>query len=267
MERIDLSSLAAVVFNGNGNSDQVIFQCGSAGKLLLSGNLGARTQVNAQDATAQITFAGDTSFAAGSTLNVPAGTQLTAKGDLSMSQTVESAFGVDDAILRFDGVGGQQLEVGGTDSGVGGFTSSNFGIGQLVIGTPAQGAGVELVDIINNGNRGGSGGNAEALYLFGLGGPAGLVVHPESVLTSTVCTCTPGTRPPTAAQAGRCILTACLDQGRIASSTTEAATCNLRPICPTRGSSTAAATGAALRVGAPACRPTVLPTAPFSAAR
>jgi autotransporter-associated beta strand protein len=178
---IDLSSLSSLAFNGN-TSDFAIFNVATAGKLLLGGNLGARTQVTAQDTTAQITFTGDTSFAAGSTLNVPAGTALTVQGDLSMTQTVESAFGVDDAVLRFEGTDRQRLEVGGVDSGIGGFTSSNFGIGQLVIGTPAQSASVELADLINNGNRGGSGGNAESLYLYGLGGPAGLIVHPDSVL-------------------------------------------------------------------------------------
>ena len=37
------------------------------------------------------------------------------------------------------------------------------------------------MDVINNGNRGG-GGEAEALYLFGLGGPAGLRIFNNSAL-------------------------------------------------------------------------------------
>jgi hypothetical protein len=39
---------------------------------------------------------------------------------------------------------------------------------------------VQLLDIVNNGNR--VGGKPEALYLFGLGGADGLLIHPGSSL-------------------------------------------------------------------------------------
>ena len=59
------------------------------------------------------------------------------------------------AIVRFEGIGGQQLEVGGTDAGVAGFLAGNFGMGQMRIGTTTQRTSVDLIDVVNNGNRGG----------------------------------------------------------------------------------------------------------------
>ena len=71
------------------------------------------------------------------------------------------------------------LEIASEDLGAGGSTSGNFGIGQLVLGSPTETVEVELVDWSDNGNR--NGGN-EALYLFGIGAEDGLVIENGSAL-------------------------------------------------------------------------------------
>lgn len=57
------------------------------------------------------------------------------------------------------------LEIGSRDDGPGGSGTNNFGLRTLVIGEPAA---VTLVDYRDNGNRGGSGGADEALYVENL---------------------------------------------------------------------------------------------------
>ena len=118
---------------------------------------------------------------AGTTLTVQNGAEVRVGGDYVFEQTVETDIELNAAIVRFEGIGGQQLEVGGTDAGVAGFLAGNFGMGQMRIGTTTQRTSVDLIDVVNNGNRGG-GGAAEALYLYGLGGPAGLRILNNSAL-------------------------------------------------------------------------------------
>ena len=72
------------------------------------------------------------------------------------------------------------LEVAGSDEGLGGSTSGNFGIGRLVVGNPSGSASLSLVDLVNNGNR--AGGQPEALYLYGMGGINGLELDSGSQL-------------------------------------------------------------------------------------
>jgi autotransporter-associated beta strand protein len=119
---------------------------------------------------------------ASSTFSVTSGAGLEISGDFGFAHTNEANFNLHTATVTYLGDDGNSLEVGGTDSGLVGVSAGNFGIGQLVIGTPSQPSEVELVDLINNGNRNGPGGAAEALYLSGSGGPAGLVLNTDSVL-------------------------------------------------------------------------------------
>ena len=65
------------------------------------------------------------------------------------------------------------LEVGGIDNGTG-VSSGNFGLGMMVVRSSDQPSTVKLVDLKNNGNRVGTAGTAEALYLFGANGGNGL---------------------------------------------------------------------------------------------
>ena len=65
------------------------------------------------------------------------------------------------------------LEVGGSDNGTS-VTSGNFGLGMMVVGASDQPSTVKLMDLKNNGNRAGTAGTSEALYLFGANGGNGL---------------------------------------------------------------------------------------------
>ncbi|RME91080.1 MAG: hypothetical protein D6766_12375, partial [Verrucomicrobia bacterium] len=99
---------------------------------------------------------------------------------LTFNNTAEGQIALDAAVVKFTGAGPQWLEVGGQDGGPGGATSGNFGIGRLEVGAPGQPAVLQLVDLVDNGNRG-AGGEPEALYLYGLD-LKGLVLHPGSRL-------------------------------------------------------------------------------------
>lgn len=76
----------------------------------------------------------------------------------------------------------------GEDLGVDGALSGNFGIGQLIIRELAQPTSVDLIDVIDNGNRVGPA--VEALYLFGLGGPNGLrITNNSSIVLNGIHVC------------------------------------------------------------------------------
>jgi PEP-CTERM motif len=147
-------------------------------------NFGSLTNIDANlsatDLNSALDVAGSLKLGPNSTLAVSNGAELRVGGDYSFEQTVESDVNLDAGVLRMDGAGGQLLEVGGEDLGVNGSTSGNFGIGQLVIGQTAQRTSVDLIDAIDNGNRGVAG--TESLYLYGLGGPDGLRILNNSAL-------------------------------------------------------------------------------------
>ena len=87
-------------------------------------------------------------------------------GDYSFNHTNEADINIRAGIFHMNGIAPQQLEVGGEDIGLpAGSVFDNFEVGQLIIGQDAQPTIVNLVDEIDNGNRGGSG--VEALYLQG----------------------------------------------------------------------------------------------------
>ena len=103
------------------------------------------------------------------TLAVSGQATLRCKGDFRYENTDPNSITVENAYFQMDGAESQWLEVGGRDSGPGGFTSRNFGCSQLIVGGSNQTSVVRLVDSINNGQRGAAG-ESEALYLYGMDG-------------------------------------------------------------------------------------------------
>lgn len=171
---IDLSKLVS--------TQNVRYQVESGG-MIHSGDVQAadNTVIVVTDLGSVLDFSGDLKMGSAATANVSTGAELHVGGDFSHEQTTEANVDLDAAVVRLDGAGGQLLDVAGEDLGLPGPGSGNFGIGQLVIGTTTQRTSVDLVDVIDNGNRGGSG-EAEALYLYGLGGPDGLRILNNSAL-------------------------------------------------------------------------------------
>ncbi len=147
-------------------------------------NFGTLTNIDANlsatDLNSAIDVAGSLKLGPSSTLAVSNSAELHVGDDYSFEQTVESNVNLDAAVFRMDGAGGQLMEVGGEDLGVGGASSGNFGIGQLVIGQTTQRTSVDLIDAVDNGNRGVGG--TESLYLYGLGGPDGLRILNNSAM-------------------------------------------------------------------------------------
>lgn len=98
-------------------------------------------------------------------------------------RTVGNAANLTGGVIRM--IGGPSrvllLEVAGRDVGVPGDLTTNVRLGQLVIGAPGMPTNVRLDDCFDNGRRG-SGGQAEALYLTGIDGGDGLVLHAGSSL-------------------------------------------------------------------------------------
>ena len=166
---VDLSN--AIQINGNGSWFEL--KASGAGELRLgdavvSGN-------------AKITLQGDTDrlVAGGLDLRFPArlsvgtGGEMLLQKNFTFDNTTASDVSLDSAVARFIGTGGQMLEVGGIDNGTG-VTSGNFGLGMMVVGASDQPSTVKLMDLKNNGNRAGTAGTSEALYLFGANGGNGL---------------------------------------------------------------------------------------------
>ncbi len=172
--RIDLGGLQS--------ASRIDFEVASGGQIEVgSVSPGDSVNISVTDSNSRFTVLGDLLVDPSSTISLGSGGEMTLRGDYRFEQTVVSNLALDSGVARFEGLGGQQMEVGGLDSGAGGATSGNFGMGRLVIGTTTERTSVELIDAIDNGNRG-VGGEAEALYLYGLGGPTGLHILNDSAL-------------------------------------------------------------------------------------
>jgi hypothetical protein len=88
-----------------------------------------------------------------------------------------------EGVVQFAGGGLQALEVAGADLGAGSLPTANagnFGIGRLVVGANGEKTRLNLLELIDNGNRGN--GDVEALYLYGIGGADGLDILAGSTL-------------------------------------------------------------------------------------
>ncbi len=108
------------------------------------------------------------------------GAKIDVAGDFLFQNTDETKLQFDVGVLHMNGSGMQFLEAGGADNGVPGTGTNNFGIGRLEIGDDGHPTTVNVLDLFNNGNRGALG--QEALYLNGLGGADGLLLHSGSIL-------------------------------------------------------------------------------------
>jgi hypothetical protein len=142
-------------------------------------NLFQRADVHVDGAASTLNVAGEVSLRASSRLTATSGAQVFVGSHFLFDNTVEAEVNLDAAIVKLASGDMQFLEVGGEDLGINGAVAGNFGIGQLVVGADGSPTMITLLDVLDNGNR--LGGN-EALYLYGLGGPDGLVINAGSSL-------------------------------------------------------------------------------------
>jgi len=176
---VDLSSLTSIT-----NPGQTRFVVGG-GSSIRVGDLRSNQNVAISLADVTSSFRAIGSLMLGNnTLSAAAGSKMTIGRHFTHSATDEAKVNTTSAIVQFVGPGAQSMEVAGKDSGLptDALPGHSFAIGQFVVGSDEQPSAVELLDVADNGNRGGSAGNAEALYLPGLGGPDGLVLKPGSTL-------------------------------------------------------------------------------------
>ncbi len=193
--RLEFDDIAEIINNGIITCDAAseIFLNATttdlSGTLLIDGLLNSNTNLTIDGAsgigagelyvTGDLTFAGGTSAEFGTVnhnsggLMIENGAALTFNARYTHTLTSESAYDLlpgsmvvavgGTAAAPNDYLNFSSFEVAGRDVGdiASGYTS-NFNVPHLVIG---PGAKVNLFDAVNNGNRGGSGGNAEALYV------------------------------------------------------------------------------------------------------
>lgn len=170
---LDLSGLQTVFGadpnNYSGGDDWFSFNARSAGTVKL-GNVSTyqRTRFTAADPNSTLDFAG-LYLRPPASLALGPSSILRVRGDYRFENTDTNSITGDLATLLMDGSAPQRLEVGGRDVGPAPvFSQGNFGFGQLILGNTNRSI-VQLVDTLNNGGRGPAG-EAESLYLFGLGG-------------------------------------------------------------------------------------------------
>ncbi|MCC7083975.1 MAG: hypothetical protein IT427_03085, partial [Pirellulales bacterium] len=190
---IDLSNVATIT---GPNNSRLTLTADTGGQILLNNmhyfHLGAtRLQIGAGStlATGKLAFGTTNQFyitSPSSNVTIDGYLYLYDAGELSMASassihihgnfgwgyTDESKLGTSTGIVYLDGGGTQRLEAAGTDLGLLGSSSGNFGLGRLVVGTASDDTTVQLVDWANNGNRVGN--QSEALYLYGVNGMDGL---------------------------------------------------------------------------------------------
>ena len=174
---IDLGSGASIASTGT------LKLTASGAGVIQTGNLylNSNITVSLADPDTRLVVLKDLTIATGASF-APSNAQTVIGGSLKITTTAETAFAATNSTFLFNGTGAQTLECAGTDAGaVNPANNGNFGLGQLVLGTPAQPAIVQLVDAFNNGNRSGAAGNSEALYL-GVGQTEGLVLNAGSTL-------------------------------------------------------------------------------------
>jgi hypothetical protein len=178
---IDLSTLA--VIRGGG---QLAFSVENTSSMRLGPICPTRSATIDVHDTGRLTAVAGLNLGSSVALQAQATASLDIAGRFSFQHTDESQVDLGDKTVGGPTVtmrgGGQQLvEVGGTDLGTATFliANGNFGMGRLVVGQPGQPTDVILLDIADNGNRGG---NFEALYLYGSGASDGLAISAGSRL-------------------------------------------------------------------------------------
>ncbi len=180
---IDLTALQSIT-----GASATRFSVSGGGTINLGDlTVGQNVQFVVSDVTSTIDFAGSL-IMNGGTASFASGSTLAIGEHFSHALTAETAFAASSAILLMTSPpvrapGDHYLEVAGLDVGnQNPDNNGNFGFGQLVVGEPdGPATHVTLLDVVDNGNRG-AGGEPEALYLFGLGGPEGLVINAGSTL-------------------------------------------------------------------------------------
>ena len=183
---IDLSSLASITPAGNGPT---LIAVNSEGALQL-GDLTVTNHMTMSlaDATSTVDVAGSLLLKSSATFTAAAGAHVTIGDNFSFRTTDETRFSAQTGIFQFDGALPQYLEVGGADVGIPTDEGVlNFGIGQLIVGAEDNATVVQLLDVIDNGNGGLTA--PEALYLYGLGGPDGLLILGGSTLRLNAIPC------------------------------------------------------------------------------
>lgn len=170
---VNLASLQQIT-TGN-----VRFDVESEGRMILGDlTITSNLDVALTDATSTLEVNGSLLLDSGATLSVGQASRVNIRENFSLQLTDPGSFVADTGVFVFDGVGDTQLfEVAGEDNGLPGDPNptGNFGLGQMVIGSEAAASRggptvVELLDVIDNGGSA----DTEALYLYGLGGDAGL---------------------------------------------------------------------------------------------
>lgn len=170
---VNLASLQQIT------TGKVRFDVESEGRMILGDlTITSNLDVALTDATSTLEVNGSLLLDSGATLTVGQASRVNVKENFSLEMTDPGSFVADTGVFVFDGLGDTQLfEVAGQDNGlpVDPNPAGNFGMGQMVIGSdavPTRGGStvVELLDVIDNGGSA----DTEALYLYGLGGDAGL---------------------------------------------------------------------------------------------
>jgi hypothetical protein len=170
--------------NLSSSNSGIKFVIGPGGKMTLgSVTLDGTTSLpTLTDSTSSLTVKNLWIRSTGS-LSMPTTATLGVNGNFVHDLTDETKLSVNNGTFQFSGGGIQYLELAGLDMGAADpGNNGNFGFGQMAVGLNTQTSVVELTDSINNGNRVGGGATPEALYLFGLGGPNGLVLKNGSTL-------------------------------------------------------------------------------------
>ncbi len=186
---IDLTSLQSVA------SGNVLFNVEAEGTILVDSlTVTSNLEIRTADPSSTFAVAGSLLLDPGARLNAGSGSTIEIGGNFSHAVTDETQLQATTAILEFPSPSGARdagrigeeniryLEAAGLDQGaMDPGNNGNFGFGQLVVGSDGgPGIFVVLQDVVDNGNRGGSQGGPEALYLYSLGGPSGLVVNAGS---------------------------------------------------------------------------------------
>ncbi|MEN1678962.1 MAG: hypothetical protein AAGJ46_05180 [Planctomycetota bacterium] len=179
---INLSSVLSL--NSTGGSGRVDFTVGENSQLLLGNYVAAAPNVSLRltHAAAEVIVGGSVLQNDSGQFTAVDGATLRVEGDLFYQTTTEANFAADGARVHLNGQGIQYVEAGGVDTGLAGTGVGNFGLGQLEIGQEGTPTSVHVIDLFDNGNRSGTPGEFEALYLGGVGGDDGLVINTGSLL-------------------------------------------------------------------------------------
>ena len=165
--QIKLKGLRFVQTTGNGN-ERLEFTASQGGRLEFSDYLAVpRTSAVVADVDSSMTI--DRSlFLRGGAITMPTASVLSIGKHWYNETTDEAAFNATQLVISFASPGVHLFEVGGMDVGpINPINNGNFGIGRIEVGLPGVAASLQLLDLFNNGNRGGN--LPEALYIFGIG--------------------------------------------------------------------------------------------------